>query len=349
MKFLNDYQKFFQSINEQETKEKPAATPKPAAVGDVPDWFQKGFYDASKAKKGKLGSKLTMDPKDLQTTYNFVKKLQQISKKEFANVKELQQYLWSQKDLKECEPLQEGGDKRTLEQALNDFRKDKGIQSITPEKFMDGLYGAQTNMFLNTLICVLDKLNKIELQPMEIKIATLGAIPDSAPLAIQQPKIDTSKTVGAGEISRKFDEEGTTGLTPEELKQKAETIMNDSLIPDESESKDKFKLGANKMGARIVYKDKGAQRLGPDELAILDEFFLTDGFVRTKSKEKGGIFRDKFMKYVWVKKLNPGSSEAKAALDDFRDKKKNPPKQQVEPLEPKQAKLQPTPKTEPSA
>lgn len=280
MKFLNDYQKFFQTINEQ-------------ATTGVPEWFQKGYFSAS--KKGKLGAKLVMNPKDIPTTWNFVKTLQQLSKKEFANVKELQQYLWSQKDLKECEPLKEGGEKRTIEQALNDFRREKGIPTITPEKFMDGLYGAQTNMFLNTLICILDKLNKIDLQPMEIKIAKLGAIPDAAPIELKPVPV-------------------------KDINQMAEEIINNSLVAEEGGTIDKLKRGN-----RIKFKDKGTKKLTKEELDILDKYFAQDGFVRIKSKEKGYG-----MKYVWVKS----------------DKTEKP---NVEPLQTKQPKLNPTPDTEPSA
>jgi len=301
MKHLQKYIKFYSMLTEQEATVPPAeGEAKKVEAPGVPDWFKTGFFTGIGSKYSK---QLGIDQKDLVPTWEIVKKLMEFKKLNFVSVKEVQQYLW--KMMGELDCFSKGGDADAVKliQQVNDFRKSKGLGPVSEQKFIDGKYGLQTHTILMTAVC----LAEVELSAQQQKIAEEQALKN----------VDVKKSISSEEIVKNVEEEGKTGLPENELIKKAQTIINDSLIPDESTKSDKFKLGANKMGARIVYKDKGTSKLGADELAILDEYFGLDGFSRIKSKEKRyGI------KYVWKKILNVGPDRASkgVALDASRKK-----------------------------
>ena len=151
MKHLSNYRKFFISLNEelgppadpkaQEGEEKPEQPKKL----EVPDWFKndKAFFGiADKGDRATLG----LDKSMIEPSWEMVKNLQdKVAKKEFNSVKDLQEWLWTQKDMK----FGEG----TIESHLNDYRKKitppKG--PLTLDKFADGKFGIGTYIFLSTV------------------------------------------------------------------------------------------------------------------------------------------------------------------------------------------------------
>lgn len=317
MRFLNSYKKFFE---QQQGEGAPAAPAEEKKEGStIPEWFVKSYKSATNAKT-KEGKSLALDMKDMNFSWRSVERLSQFSGQKFTSVKQLQDYLWSKLEDYDCLSSDPGIGKITLRQKLDEIRKSKGLPPATQEKFCDDKYGVQTNEILYSVICLEEgiKLSK-EQEAMAMKKALPGSVTTNDTQKVVKP-------VEPGQIAKKQQEEGETGLSEQDLSKRAQTIIKDSLIPDETESTDKFKLGQNKIGARIVYKDKGSERLSEDDLAILDEYFGKDGFVRTKSKEKGGFLRAKFMKYVWTKKLNPKSTNVKPTLDEVRQKKEAPNK-----------------------
>jgi len=237
----------------------------------VPKWFSDGYFTGIGAK---YSQKLGIKKEDLGPTWNIVQKFLKGTEQNVNSIKELQEYLF--KRLNETSCTVEGGKTKTVMEVLNDFRKENGLSVITKDKFCDGLYGLQTHRVLMTLSC----LSKIDLNDVEEMVAMKAQLPkieDNKPNEDNKPKpIEPSET--------------------EKLKSKAEEILSDKLLMDSTESQDKYKRGSNRMGARIVYKDKGEDRLTEEELDVLDKYFETDGFIRIKSKEKGYG-----MKYVWKK------------------------------------------------
>jgi hypothetical protein len=312
MKHLNRYTKFFSLLKEQQATAGPEAI---AAGKDYPDmmpeWFKKGFYGEGKGRK--------FGVKNMQDAWNVAAKYIDVNKINPQNMKELQLHMWKNINMKQGNE----DDAKTVLQLLNDVRTKGGKPALTDKdvnKFADGKYGTQTAEVIATLLVFNDKTpDNVKEDPkiadVVLQGAQAGAQDKKEEPAAQQKEetgqapaaqdkkeepVDKSSTVDM----QKVEDEGKTGLSPDKLKAKAETIIRDSFIPDASEKSDKFKMGANKPGARIVYKDKGESKIEPEELAVLDEYFGQDGFVRVKTKEKRyGT------KYVWVKKLRKQTPE----------------------------------------
>ena len=171
MKHLSTYQKFFISLNEelgppsepkaQQGQEKPE---QPEEKLIVADWFKKAFFEMSgKGDRATLGLNKSM----IEPSWEMVKKIQdKIAKKEFTSVKELQEWLWTQKDLKFGES--------TIEGHLNDVRKKltppKG--PLTLEKFADGKFGIGTYIFLSSVTRNYQK--QLELSMSATKLAKIN-------------------------------------------------------------------------------------------------------------------------------------------------------------------------------
>jgi hypothetical protein len=308
MQHLQKYERFFNLIKEQT-----------ATKTDIPEWFKVFTGEGAKFSK-QLGLSNSRD-----FEWKMVKQLIELKKANFASIKDIQNSLWVMMDQLVGQSKADGKEMKLME-FVNQFRKSKGLGPVSKDKFVDGNYGQQTSMILATAICMSEgvKLSEEEKKEVEKKAIPTVDVTDDV------KKDDDNKQVDMEKVS----DEGKTGLNPQQLKVKAETIIRDSFVPDETDKSDKFKMGSNKMGARIVYKDKGTNRITEEELAILDEYFGQDGFVRTKSKEKGGILRAKFMKYVWKKVLNPKSKETKPDLEDIRGELKGgKPKEKTAPTE----------------
>ena len=300
MKHLNNYNKFFTLLKEQAT-----AGPESIAAGAekpdmVPQWFEDGFYGEGKGRK--------FGAKNMKDSWNVTAKYIDVNKINPQNMKELQMHMWKNINMKQGSE----DDAKTVLQLLNDVRTKGGKPALTDKdvnKFADGKFGTQTGEVIATLLVFNDKTPEAIKEDPKIKDQALVVTQPTGP---SEEKLDGGKTAqgekkeqpvekpaqGSKVDMQKVEDEGKTGLAPDKLKAKAETILRDSFIPDETEKSDKFKMGANKPGARIVYKDKGENKIEPEELAVLDEYFGQDGFDRVKTKEKRyGT------KYVWVKKL----------------------------------------------
>jgi hypothetical protein len=341
MKHLNNYYKFFtilkeqQEVPDQKEKQKVPGQEEVFLGGakptDVPKWFQDVFYGEGPGKKG---SARAFGAKSLKESWiNLAKyidnnklgvELDKIttSKKKMIYI---QNFMWKNINMKSGTADEPSTVLQDLNKERAKFQK-QPLRATDGKKFADGRFGTQTEQVMVSLTFADPKTPQDEKE--KIKNDVLGAKeepkkeePKKEEPAKEEPKKEEpTKDQGTKQPDmQKVADEGTTGLNPAQLKTKAETIIRDSFIPDESEKSDKFKMGANKLGARIVYKDKGDSKITPEDLAVLDEYFGQDGFVRTKTKEKGGILRDKFMKYVWTKKLKTQSKEATPNTAGARD------------------------------
>jgi len=311
MKHLNNYYKFFTLLKEQATAG-PEAIAAGAAKPDVmPQWFEDGFYGEGKGRK--FGAKNMRDAWNVAARYIYVNKINP------QNMKELQIHMWKNINMKAGSE----DDPKTVLQLLNGVRTKGGKPALTEKdvnKFADGKFGTQTLEVIATLLVNNDKTPEAVREDPKIQDKALvdpqpdpaeekldgGETKTETPAAqVKKEEQSAEKPAQGSKVDmQKVEDEGKTGLTPDKLKAKAETIIRDSFIPDASEKSDKFKMGANKPGARIVYKDKGESKIEPEELAVLDEYFGQDGFVRVKTKEKRyGT------KYVWVKKLRKQTEE----------------------------------------
>ena len=131
MKFLKTYENYI-LLKEQQTPTAPIA-----------DWFNKGFYSAA-GTTGNLGSRKAfgLDEKDKVCMWGMVDKLGKVKGNQpFKNVAQLQKFLWKK--------LTEFG----LKDDLDTFRKNQTPprEPSTEQGFVDGRYGAQTNMILGAV------------------------------------------------------------------------------------------------------------------------------------------------------------------------------------------------------
>jgi hypothetical protein len=211
MKYLNNYDRFRTLIKEEVVpitdvdpnaslpgSDPAATTPSPvsgttgqsapATQGNsVPEWFK--VYD--KDPKG-----FGLNPQNINEYWGIVDELStKIAKRPFKDVKDLQGFLWSQMNELECNSIDPVGPDgkpippMTLLEALNKFRKEKQRGPIDQARFVDGRYGAQTNMMVGAVAKVL--LNKLALTDQEKKrVETIA----------QAVKISTTPgaTAGAG-------------------------------------------------------------------------------------------------------------------------------------------------------
>lgn len=302
MKHLKLYTPFYKSLNEEmEYINK-------SQLGEIPTWFKDSFFTGT-STKGKLlkgGKELGMSIKDLNFSWWMVKTLEKNTQESFSSVEELQTYLWSRMGELTCLSKQPGSEPMTLKEYLDNFRSEKGLPPIQKSRFIDGRFGKGTNEILSSVLCLIETdLSNKQLQ--EIQKVALPV----------EPVSKTTETIPGKVDMTKVEEEGVTGLTEDELRKKAQTIINTSLIEDESERSDKFKIGSNRMGARIKYKDKGVDKISPEDLAVLDEFFGLDGFVRIKTKQ---MAFGRGTKYVWKKMLKTKAEESQPTLDVLRTK-----------------------------
>ncbi len=318
MKHINNYLKFFTSIKEQ-AQVKPEdrgikkdnkdqnldISPAPAAKVEVPEWFEKGFFTEDKAKSG-ASKKMAISADKLNEYWTIITKYAKHKKETFDSVKSIQKHLWDMMTTAKCDNKE--GETTTLMDVVNTYRNGIGLGKISKPKFIDDKYGNQTHKILMSAICI----SGVNLSDEQNKIVDKNKIPGVEPPKIVPDKKESNQVISPDQIIKNFEETGKTGLSPEELEKRAQTILQTSLTPDNSDTKDKIKgaknLEAAKIGHRIKLKDKGSDKLEKHELAILDNFFGDHGYVRIKAADKSyGI------KYVWVKKLNQREETPKQA------------------------------------
>lgn len=186
MKHLSNYRKFFISLNEQSSQTEETKTEEQKLI--VPDWFKKAFFEmADTGDRATLG----LDKSMIEPSWEMVKKLQdKIAKKEFMSVKELQQWLWTQKDMK----FGEG----TIESHLNDYRKKltppKG--PLTLDKFADGKFGMGTYVFLANVTRKFKE--ELDLSPIPTKMANINySEPQQAAVQLKQVVQDIKQDVSS--------------------------------------------------------------------------------------------------------------------------------------------------------
>jgi hypothetical protein len=286
MKFIYNYSnhKLYKKISEQST------------ASSVPSWFK--LYSRS-------GRAFSLDSSETEQQWANVSTFQQLNDEQYNSIKDLQTDLYDFIDSNRVTDKE--GEKETIKAIVDKLLAEKNKKPITPERFTDNKFGVLTKTVLSAVIAILQDKGKVDVPDDQLKKAKKDGQEILNDIETQEELFQRKWKEGLARRERMFQryaEEGVTGLTEAELKEKVDQIIADRLIPDETESTDKFKRGNMKIGSRIIYKDKGAARLSEEDLMYLDEYFGLDGFVRVKTKDKRyGV------KYKWVKKINPDRSE----------------------------------------
>ncbi len=317
MKHLSNYWNFYTKMNEQ-------------AQGGVPPWFKRNYY--KKGGERKFG----LDPKDMDTIYDVVKKLGK-----FDNVKALQEFLW--KELKK---------NKTLEDKLNAYRTENGKEAIEQGKFCDGLYGSQTQM----VVAAVAAMNKVKLdgdqknlvdeliEPLDIDPNELvldqpekyDEIEDEDQKADREAKEFDKRDKEFKELSRVSTGQKKVEQNPDKskedveksyaLKKEVKGMLTE--LKSKGVKMDNFDeevLSSARPGARFVIKDKSQQDITKDlfkkdgGIEKIDNYFRMFGFVRLKAEagEEGGEKDTKEkrygMKLVWRKQKEAPKQQPKPA------------------------------------
>lgn len=287
MKHLSNYWNFYTKMNEQ-------------AQGGVPRWFKRNYYKKSGERK------FGLDPKDMDTIYDVVKKLG-----DFESVIALQEFLW--KELKK---------NKDFEEALNKYRKENGKEAIEEDKFCDGLYGSQTQRVVAAVAAMKKvKLNGDQKNLVDELIEPLESIMKKHREGIADPneqELDQSEPKKYDEIEdedqkaereaketekRVKNAEETIGdKAKEEAQKKAASKFKKGDVDNRSDVEKSYQLKKEVKGMLTDLKSKGVKMDNFDE-EVLSSAGTSARFV-IKDKSQQGITKDLFNKDGGIDKID---------------------------------------------